>query len=145
MAIQDLVNDLISALPSVITKGLDTLIINENMENIMEVIPNEGAPLLWSRLSSNPFAIPLIEKYPEYVNFVYVLWNPNKEIIPFLTKNFGKIDWDYFSQGWKFDEITGNVMLKRENRLELYKECLKFLGTRVKLDFNYITDDIWSH
>ena len=32
MAIQDLVNDLISALPSVITKGLDTLIINENMD-----------------------------------------------------------------------------------------------------------------
>ncbi len=44
----------------------------------------------------------------------------------------------------KINELLNN-MLKRENRLELYKECLKFLGTRVKLDFNYITDDIWSH
>ena len=44
----------------------------------------------------------------------------------------------------KINESLNN-MLKRENRLELYRECLKYLGTRVKLDFNYITDDIWSH
>lgn len=94
-------------------------IIDENMEYIMEVIPYEGAPLLWSRLSPNPFAIPLIEKYPEYVDFERVLWNPNKEIIPFLMKNFGKINWDYFKQGWKIDEITGNVMLKRKNSFHM--------------------------
>ena len=44
----------------------------------------------------------------------------------------------------KINELLNN-MLKRENRLELYKECLKYIGTRVKLDFNCITDDIWSH
>ena len=38
-----------------------------------------------------------------------------------------------------------NSMLKRENRLELYQECLKFLSTRVKLDLNSFNDDIWSH
>ena len=44
----------------------------------------------------------------------------------------------------KINELLNNMLI-RENRLELYKECLKYLGTRVKLDFNYITDDIWSH
>ena len=36
-------------------------------------------------------------------------------------------------------------ILKRENRLELYKDCLKFLKTRVDLDLALFKDDIWSH
>jgi len=36
-------------------------------------------------------------------------------------------------------------MLKRENRIELYKESLKFLKTRVNLDLALFKDDIWSH
>ena len=38
-----------------------------------------------------------------------------------------------------------NRILKRENRIELYKNCLKFLKTRVDLDLAYFKDDIWSH
>ncbi len=36
-------------------------------------------------------------------------------------------------------------ILVRENRLELYKNCLKFLQTRVDLDLALFKDDIWSH
>ena len=36
-------------------------------------------------------------------------------------------------------------MLKRENRIELYRESLKFLKTRVNLDLALFKDDIWSH
>ena len=36
-------------------------------------------------------------------------------------------------------------ILKRENRMELYKNCLKFLKTRVELDLALFKDDIWSH
>ena len=36
-------------------------------------------------------------------------------------------------------------ILKRENRIELYKDCLKFLKTRVNLDLAQFRDDIWSH
>ena len=36
-------------------------------------------------------------------------------------------------------------ILKRENRIELYENCLKFLKTRVELDLAYFRDDIWSH
>ena len=36
-------------------------------------------------------------------------------------------------------------ILKRENRIELYKNCLKFLQTRVDLDLALFKDDIWSH
>ena len=36
-------------------------------------------------------------------------------------------------------------ILERENRLKLYKDCLKFLKTRVDLDLALFKDDIWSH
>ena len=38
-----------------------------------------------------------------------------------------------------------NKILKRENRIELYQDCLKFLKTRVDLDLALFKDDIWSH
>ena len=36
-------------------------------------------------------------------------------------------------------------ILKRENRIKLYQDCLKFLRTRVDLDLALFKDDIWSH
>ena len=36
-------------------------------------------------------------------------------------------------------------ILKRENRIQLYESCLKFLQTRVDLDLALFKDDIWSH
>ena len=41
------------------------------------------------------------------------------------------------------DEL--NKILVREKRLKLYKDCLKFLKTRVELDLALFRDDIWSH
>ena len=41
------------------------------------------------------------------------------------------------------DEL--NKILVREKRLELYKDCLKFLKTRVELDLALFRDDIWAH
>jgi len=38
-----------------------------------------------------------------------------------------------------------NEMLEREKRIDLYKDCLKFLKTRVDLDLALFKDDIWSH
>ena len=38
-----------------------------------------------------------------------------------------------------------NKILKRENRINLYQDCLKFLKTRVDLDLALFKDDIWSH
>ena len=36
-------------------------------------------------------------------------------------------------------------ILIREKRFEIYKECLKFLKTRVELDLAFFKDDIWAH
>ena len=36
-------------------------------------------------------------------------------------------------------------ILEREKRIELYKDCLKFLKTRIDLDLALFKDDIWSH
>jgi len=38
-----------------------------------------------------------------------------------------------------------NKILERENRIQLYHECLKFLRIRVDLDLALFKDDIWSH
>ena len=38
-----------------------------------------------------------------------------------------------------------NKILERENRIDLYKDCIKFLKTRVNLDLALFKDDIWSH
>ena len=38
-----------------------------------------------------------------------------------------------------------NNILIREKRIDLYKDCLKFLKTRVKLDLSFFKDDIWSN
>ena len=36
-------------------------------------------------------------------------------------------------------------ILIRENRYDLYLQCLKFLNTRVELDLALFKEDIWSH
>ena len=36
-------------------------------------------------------------------------------------------------------------ILKRENRMKLYQDSIKFVKTRVDLDLNLFKDDIWSH
>ena len=41
------------------------------------------------------------------------------------------------------DEL--NKILIRENRLDLYNNCLKFLNTRFDLDLALFKDDIWAH
>ena len=38
-----------------------------------------------------------------------------------------------------------NKILVRENRVNLYNDCLKFLKTRVDLDLALFKDDIWAH
>tara|TARA_X000000368_G_C22979184_1_gene689099 strand:- start:682 stop:1293 length:612 start_codon:yes stop_codon:yes gene_type:complete len=38
-----------------------------------------------------------------------------------------------------------NKILEREKRINLYKDCLNFLKTRVELDLALFKDDIWSH
>ena len=38
-----------------------------------------------------------------------------------------------------------NKILVRENRIDLYNRTIKFLSTRVDLDFASFKEDIWSH
>ena len=42
-----------------------------------------------------------------------------------------------------YDEL--NKILIREKRIDLYRDCLRFLKTRVNLDLASFKDDIWSH
>ena len=41
------------------------------------------------------------------------------------------------------DSLT--KILERENRIDLYKKTIKFIDTRVDLDFASFKEDIWSH
>ena len=44
----------------------------------------------------------------------------------------------------KIHEELSKILI-RENRLDLYHSCLKFLKTRVDLDLALFKEDIWSH
>ena len=44
----------------------------------------------------------------------------------------------------KIHEELNNILV-RENRINLYNDCLKFLKTRVDLDLALFKDDIWAH
>ncbi len=44
----------------------------------------------------------------------------------------------------KIHEELDKILI-REKRLEIYKDCLKFLKTRVDLDLALFKDDIWAH
>ena len=77
-----------------------------------------------------------------------------------LDKRLGSSDWNK-----KLDELTDaqlqycsndviylhkirdalHKMLIRENRLELYNNCIQFLKTRIKLDQSGFTEDIFQH
>ena len=37
------------------------------------------------------------------------------------------------------------IILEREKRIDLYEETIKFINTRVNLDFASFKEDIWSH
>jgi len=77
-----------------------------------------------------------------------------------LDKKLGSSDWNK-----KLDDLTDaqlqycsndviflhkirdelHKMLVRENRLELYESCIKFLKSRIKLDQSGFTEDIFQH
>ena len=77
-----------------------------------------------------------------------------------LNKHLGSSDWnkkiDSMSDAM-LQYASGDViylhrikdelhkMLVRENRLELFISCMKFLKTRIKLDQNLFTEDIFAH
>jgi len=44
----------------------------------------------------------------------------------------------------KIHEELNNILI-REQRVDLYSDCLKFLKTRVDLDLALFKDDIWAH
>ena len=44
----------------------------------------------------------------------------------------------------KIHKELKNILI-RENRVQLYEDCLKFLKTRVDLDLALFGDDVWSH
>ena len=84
----------------------------------------------------------------------------NKELNSILIILNGiseKLNNEYMLDNIKYDEIFENMtklnnihnelnkILEREKRIELYKDCLKFLKTRVDLDLALFKDDIWSH
>ena len=44
----------------------------------------------------------------------------------------------------KVHEELSKILI-REKRIDLYKDCLKFLKTRVDLDLALFKDDVWAH
>jgi ribonuclease D len=68
-------------------------------------------------------------------------WNKNLEELTDAQLQYCSNDVIYLH---KIKEAL-HKMLIRENRLELYENCIKFLKTRIKLDQSGFTEDIFQH
>ena len=68
-------------------------------------------------------------------------WNKNLDDLPDAQLQYCSNDVIYLHK--IKDELY--KMLIRENRLELYNSCIDFLKTRIKLDQNGFTEDIFQH
>ena len=88
-------------------------IFNKNIEFINKLHSFNPNREIWHELSSNPFAISLLYRFPQHVQYYSALQNPNKEIIFFLMKNFEKIPWE---------EIVENHPILDLDKYYTYKE-----------------------
>ena len=61
-------------------------IFNKNIEFINKLDSFNSHREIWYELSSNPFAISLLYRFPQHVQYYNALQNPNKEIIFFNEK-----------------------------------------------------------
>tara|TARA_Y100000816_G_C26089574_1_gene575572 strand:+ start:268 stop:1926 length:1659 start_codon:yes stop_codon:yes gene_type:complete len=68
-------------------------LIRNNIEYVNKLDNIDLEHIIWRTLSENPYAISLINTFPQHVDYAYILGNPNKEIVNFLMENFEKIDW----------------------------------------------------
>ena len=57
----------------------------------------------------------------------------------------GNVDKKKFKDSKELSKDELNKMLIRDNRLELYENCIQFLKTRIKLDQSGFTEDIFQH
>ena len=70
---------------------------------------------------------------------------PNTSAVGFTSSSKGESWLDTASTHIHkiFDGLKN--ILERENRLDLYEKTIKFINTRVELDFASFKDDVWSH
>ena len=68
-------------------------------------------------------------------------WNKNLEELTDAQLQYCSNDVIYLH---KIKEALHKMVI-RENRLELYESCMKFLKTRIKLDQSGFTEDIFQH
>ena len=68
-------------------------------------------------------------------------WNKNLEELTDAQLQYCSNDVIYLHK----IKIELNKMLIRENRIDLYENCIKFLKTRIKLDQSGFAEDIFQH
>lgn len=63
---------------------------NRNISYIIDLLEEHLSDLDWSELSKNPFAYPLLKKYPEYIDWWNLCQNTSKDVINMLEKKYMK-------------------------------------------------------
>ena len=115
MAIQDLVNQIESALPSIITKGLDTLIVNEGMDPWNDVYScEESSHSSWMGCNFDYTAAVSVQKI-EHLSSLY---------IKNLTQN-----------GDIVDDGNGNYTVALDTKIKLSYDIYYIIHFSILLDF----------
>ena len=81
----------------------------------------DESKLNWFWLSLNPYAIPLLEKYPEKINWSWLSGNPNA--IPLLEKYPEKIVWSWLSRNpsiftYDYDAMRERCLIFKEDLMK---------------------------
>ena len=67
---------------------------NHNIKYIMDLLEEQLDNLDWCELSKNPFAYPLLKKYPEYISWWDLCQNTSKDVMDMLEKSYMKyVNW----------------------------------------------------
>jgi hypothetical protein len=110
--------------------NLSWLCHNTNASHIITHYIDKLKPSDWYKLSLNPGAILLLEKYPQNINFNLLCMNPNPHAIPLIESNINILsDWDYISDNsnamhiieCNLDHVNWSILSRNPNAINLLK------------------------
>lgn len=93
----------------------------------------------WWKFSTNPGAIPFLEKNPDKIKWLYLSLNPNA--LHLLEKHYNEIAWTFIERNYGFYDVDYELIEKRTNvyKKELIENALH--PRRVARIYDIIGDD----
>ena len=114
-------------------------LIEKNIEYINKLTAIDPHECIWKELNENPYAISLINKYPQYLDYYCLIHNSNKDVVYSLIENAEKINWECLDYLGELSEILNYD--KKDTDSDSYisengKSCFWYIFYEQTKDFN---------